>query len=79
MRTASGLWSIVVPHRLRAGKAHVSATIRSAEEVLRRVLPVLAGEGVSFKVATRETLGTLNSGLGSLSQIGKIYHGLSPG
>ncbi len=53
-------------------KLHVSATVLSAEDVLRRALPVLLTEPCRFKVATAATLQTLNDGQGGLSQIGKF-------
>ncbi len=54
-------------------KLHVSAYVGSAEEVLRRALPVLL-EGVSgFKVVSSiMQLGLLNEGRGGLSQVGKF-------
>jgi tRNA A-37 threonylcarbamoyl transferase component Bud32 len=58
---------------LQGWKLHVSATILSAREVLRRVLPVLSKEGVSFKVASSiSALHNLNHGAGGASQIGKF-------
>jgi Lanthionine synthetase C-like protein/Protein kinase domain len=61
-------------------KLHVSATLWSAESVLRRTLPILLAEPVQLKVtATPRILAGLNDGTGgSLSQIGKfmtIYPG----
>ena len=54
-------------------KLHVSATILSAGEVLRRVLPLLLAETTAFKVAaTPRQIGVLNSGSGGLSQVGKF-------
>jgi hypothetical protein len=54
-------------------KLHVSATVPVAEETLRRALPVLLAEPLTFKVAaTHEALGVLNSGIGTLSQVGKF-------
>ncbi len=55
-------------------KLHVSAGLTSADEVLRRVAPVLLAEKASFKVAaSTEVLAELNAdGRASLSQIGKF-------
>jgi hypothetical protein len=54
-------------------KLHVSATVRSAEEVLGRVLPLLLDEGVAFKVAASPAVvAALNEGEGGLSQVGKF-------
>ena len=53
-------------------KLHVSATVLSAESVLRQALPVLLAEPCRFKAATACTLQTLNDGQGGLSQIGKF-------
>ncbi|HEY7035495.1 MAG TPA: class IV lanthionine synthetase LanL [Thermomicrobiales bacterium] len=54
-------------------KLHVSATLLSAEETLRRTLPVLLAEPLAFKVAaTPGALNALNNGTGALSQIGKF-------
>jgi hypothetical protein len=54
-------------------KIHVSAGATSAEDVLRRALPVLLRESVTFKVAS--SVGNvlyLNQGRGGLSQVGKF-------
>jgi serine/threonine protein kinase len=54
-------------------KLHISASIWSAEEVLRWVLPVLFTENADFKVASSfEVLGDLNEGVRNLSQVGKF-------
>lgn len=54
-------------------KLHVSATMLSAGEVLKRVLPLLLAETTAFKVAaTPRQIGVLNSGGGGLSQVGKF-------
>ena len=54
-------------------KLHVSATVLSAEAVLRRVLPVLLSEPGHFKAApTSRALNALNEGRAGLSQIGKF-------
>lgn len=53
-------------------KLHLSATLFSAEDVLRRALPVLLSEPGHFKAATLRGLQTLNEGGGGLSQIGKF-------
>jgi serine/threonine protein kinase len=54
-------------------KIHVSACEPSAEEILRRVLPVLLGEGACFKLAASlSILSSLNDGNGGLSQVGKF-------
>lgn len=54
-------------------KIHVSATVTSAVEVLRRALPVLLGEDAAFKVtASVQYLALLNEGAGGLSQVGKF-------
>jgi tRNA A-37 threonylcarbamoyl transferase component Bud32 len=76
-RESSSTWISV--HRLRGRlpdqgwKLHVSATVRSAEAVLRRCLPLLLTENAAFKVAaTPEVLGDLNNGAAGLSQVGKF-------
>ncbi|HEU4792894.1 MAG TPA: hypothetical protein VFS96_04485, partial [Nitrolancea sp.] len=52
-------------------KLHISATVALAEEVLRRVLPPLMAERITFKVArSRGMLDALNQGWDGLSQIG---------
>ncbi|MGA7731973.1 MAG: class IV lanthionine synthetase LanL [Chloroflexia bacterium] len=54
-------------------KLHVSATLTSAEDVLRHALPVLLSEPISFKLAsTPAALLNLNQGGGGMSQIGKF-------
>lgn len=54
-------------------KLHVSATVASAEAVLRRVLPVLLQQRAYFKVAASlEVLALLNQGGAGMSQIGKF-------
>ena len=54
-------------------KLHVSAYVGSAEEVLRRALPVLLEGDASFKVVSSiSQLGKLNEGRGGLSQVGKF-------
>jgi tRNA A-37 threonylcarbamoyl transferase component Bud32 len=54
-------------------KLHVSASIRSAEEVLRRALPIVLVEAVTFKItASVAVLAHLNAGLSGLSQVGKF-------
>jgi hypothetical protein len=54
-------------------KLHVSASVWSAEVVLRRALPVLFAANVTFKVAASPTvLARLNKGEGGLSQVGKF-------
>jgi tRNA A-37 threonylcarbamoyl transferase component Bud32 len=54
-------------------KLHVSATVNSAESVLRRVLAVLEQDGTNFKVAASHAdLDTLNQGFAGLGQIGKF-------
>lgn len=58
---------------LQGWKLHVSATVLSAEDVLRRALPVLLAEPGRFKVApTPQALHSLNEGRAGLSQIGKF-------
>ncbi len=86
---AAGEWVVEVPPpdlerwidvrhrgaRLReqGWKLHVSAAVPSAGTTLGRVLPVLLGEPVAFKVAASpQALATLNEGGGGLSQIGKF-------
>jgi hypothetical protein len=58
----------------RAGwKLHVSATVRSAPEVLRRALPVVVAERVAFKVVVSSSaLAALNEGEGGVGQSGKF-------
>lgn len=54
-------------------KLHVSATVSSAEAVLRRVLPILLAEATDFKVAgSVSRLDFLNHGMGGSSQVGKF-------
>ena len=54
-------------------KLHVSATIASAEQVLRLSLPVLVAENASFKAARSiAELHALNEGRSGISQIGKF-------
>jgi tRNA A-37 threonylcarbamoyl transferase component Bud32 len=54
-------------------KIHVSAGATSAEEVLRRVLPILLREDATFKVASSvANVLYLNQGRGGLSQVGKF-------
>lgn len=54
-------------------KLHVSATVGSATEVLRRALPVIVEEGVPFKMAvSRSALAALNEGEGGVAQAGKF-------
>ncbi len=69
-------YSAVNKRRIRSAgwKLHVSATILNAPSVLKRIAPVLAARGASFK-APRSLLeiGKLNSGLNyRYSQIGKV-------
>jgi serine/threonine protein kinase len=60
-------------------KLHVSANVSSAEEILRRTLPILLHEAVNFKMlSSLEHLAFLNRGGGGISQVGKfitIYPG----
>ncbi len=61
-------------HPEQGWKLHVSAFSSSSQEVLRRALPVLLAEKVSFKVArSPQAVRYLNEGFGQESQIGK-YH-----
>jgi hypothetical protein len=54
-------------------KIHVSATVLSAAEVLRRVHPILHKCDAFYKVPSRpELLASLNSGLPDFSQVGKF-------
>lgn len=76
-RATSPLWIVVRNERSvlpqQGWKIHVSASIPSAEEVLRRSLPVLLSECASFKVAASlNVLADLNNGEGGLGQIGKF-------
>ncbi|MGH2346672.1 MAG: class IV lanthionine synthetase LanL, partial [Chloroflexota bacterium] len=58
---------------IQGWKLHVSANVVSAEDVLRRVLPILRAEHLCFKVArSRAMLHALNQAEGRLSQIGKF-------
>lgn len=73
----ASIWTYVEPAgaRLpeRGWKLHVSATVWSAEEVLRASLPVLLTETVTFKVAqSLRTLDDLNEGIAGVSQVGKF-------
>jgi tRNA A-37 threonylcarbamoyl transferase component Bud32 len=60
-----GAWTYAtpeVPPRDQGWKLHVSATLASADEVLRRAVPVLIDAGAPFKVAsTAADLASLNS------------------
>ncbi len=54
-------------------KLHVSATVKSATEVLGRVYPILLSNGACFKVAASyDILVRLNAGLLGISQVGKF-------
>ncbi len=54
-------------------KLHISATVYSAQAVLRRVLPVLFASTTNFKIAASlQKLLFLNRGYGGNSQIGKF-------
>jgi tRNA A-37 threonylcarbamoyl transferase component Bud32 len=54
-------------------KLHVSSIADSAEELLRRALPVLLDAGAGFKVAkSLHVLNALNAGEGGLGQVGKF-------
>jgi tRNA A-37 threonylcarbamoyl transferase component Bud32 len=54
-------------------KLHVSADPTSAEDVLRRTLPVLLAEDAGFKVVSSvPQLALLNNGMAGLSQVGKF-------
>ncbi|MBD0329134.1 MAG: class IV lanthionine synthetase LanL [Thermoleophilia bacterium] len=71
------LWVSVAPEGVeppeQGWKLHVSATAWSAEDVLRRVVPVLLRERVPFKVAaSADVLEALNSGIAGLDQVGKF-------
>ena len=60
-----GSWTYATPDappREQGWKLHVSATLASAKEVLRRAVPVLIDAGTPFKVAsTAADLASLNS------------------
>lgn len=61
------------PTRAQGWKLHISATIVSAPDVMRRALPILLEKGASFKVARNlGCLSDLNEGLAGLSQVGKF-------
>src|SRR5688572_19024503 len=52
---------------------HLSAGLSSAEDVLRRSLPVLLAESAAFKLAASpDALAALNEGHGAYSQVGKF-------
>lgn len=76
-RHAGDIW-IHVTHRRavtpeQGWKLHVAANGATARPVLRRALPILLAEEVSFKVAASlRDLGFLNEGDGGISQIGKF-------
>ena len=54
-------------------KLHVSADVSSAEEILRRTLPILLHESISFKMlSSLKHLAFLNQGGGGISQVGKF-------
>ena len=70
-------WIVVryVPGRMpsQGWKLHIAAAVRTDEEVLRKVLPVLLENGAAFKVVTsRRRLAELNEGRSGASQIGKF-------
>ena len=61
------------PERDQGWKLHVSATLGSADDVLRRVVPALAAERCSFKVAaTRQALSALNDARAPRGSSGKF-------
>jgi serine/threonine protein kinase len=54
-------------------KLHISATVKSAEEVLLRAIPILVAQHCPFKFARgRRAVADLNEGKVGLSQIGKF-------
>ena len=61
------------PLAAQGWKLHLSASQVSADDVLRRALPVVLAERASFKVtASYDELNDLNEGNGGLSQVGKF-------
>jgi hypothetical protein len=61
------------PDRDQGWKLHVSATVSSAEEILRRVTPILAAERCPFKVAaTFDVLAALNDARAPRASSGKF-------
>ncbi|AKT40112.1 lanthionine synthetase LanC family protein [Chondromyces crocatus] len=61
------------PAPAQGWKLHLSATVGSAEEILRRALPILLAEDAVFKVASSTTtLAALNQGESGLGQVGKF-------
>jgi hypothetical protein len=59
--------------RLQGWKLHISASIRSAEEILRRSLPILMSEEAAFKVVSSlGALNEINHGRAGISQVGKF-------
>ncbi len=74
---ADSCWLVVLPPNqcglAQGWKLHVSASILTAFEVLRRIVPVLLRERVQFKVArSLQDLAALNEGEAGISQIGKF-------
>lgn len=69
-----------LPTRSEAGtKIHVSASLNSAGDVLRRAVPILAERGIPFKHASsRRNLVLLSNGKAGLSQIGKFITAYPP-
>jgi predicted Ser/Thr protein kinase len=62
-----------MPTTAQGWKLHISATLASAQDVLRAALPVLLGDHATFKVAASlDALASLNEGNGGASQIGKF-------
>ena len=83
--TSDGAWRIDVEHgwihvmrtdkpvAVQGWKLHLAASQASADDVLRRALPVLVAETASFKLtASHDELTDLNEGNGGLSQVGKF-------
>ncbi len=79
--TRNGMWIFLTPVGVRipsqGWKLHVSATSRSAGDVLAAVMPVLIGERVQFKFAAARkqvvSLNTLNTPRGSAGKFITIY------
>jgi hypothetical protein len=74
---SSPQWLRVVNRRVsppRQGwKLHISAGVDSADEVIRRTLPILLADTASFKIArSRGVLAELNAGVAGSSQVGKF-------
>lgn len=81
--TPSGFWSEYYPPNGGGPdtglKLHVSASVRSAADVLSRVLPILAEMQIPFKhAANTQGLLELSTGQGGITQVGKCITAYPP-